>query len=54
MFIKRLKPGVYDVFTDNGWNNWTRVKRVDDKLHWVAGNYLPRALLNKAKERIIR
>jgi hypothetical protein len=54
MFIKRLKPNVYDVFVDNGWNSWTRVRRVGAHLQYVAGAYLNRAALNVAKERIIR
>jgi hypothetical protein len=54
MFIKRLKPGVYDVFVGDRWDNWTRVQRVGDKLMYVAGNYLNRALLTQLRERIFK
>jgi hypothetical protein len=54
IIIKRLKAGVFDVFTENGWNNWTRVRRIGDSLRYVDGAYLNRATLNKVKERLIR
>lgn len=55
MFIKKLSPGVYDVFIGNGWDNWTRVRRGGaDGLSVIAGKDLNRAVLNKVKGRIFR
>lgn len=55
MFIKRLKPNVYDVFIGNGWDNWTRIRRNGpDSLQFVAGRELHRNALNEVKKRIIR
>lgn len=45
MFIKKMKPNVFDVFLGKGWDNWSRVR----KGHWgvsvVAGNRLPKSAL---------
>lgn len=54
IIIKRLRPGVFDVFTDHGWNTWTRLRRVGDQLRFMDGHFLNRATLTKVKERIIR
>lgn len=54
IIIKRLCPGVFDVFTEKGWNCWTRLRRVGTSLRYVDGQYLNRATLNEVKERIIR
>lgn len=53
IIIKRLRAGVFDVFTETGWT-WTRVRRIGDNLRYVDGVYLNRATLNKVKERLIR
>lgn len=54
IFIKRIRPNVYDVFTDKGWNNWTRVRRSGDRIVVLDGIYLNRSDLNHVKERLIR
>lgn len=54
MFIKRLKPNVYDVFVGNGWNNWTRVVRVKDGVKPVAGVTLYPNQLEQVKARLIK
>lgn len=54
IIIKRLRAGVFDVFTDKGWNCWTRLRRVGDSLRYIDGQYLNRATLNHVKERLIR
>ena len=45
MLIRKLSNGVYDVFGEKGFDNWTRVRRY----HWghkqVAGVFLPRPVL---------
>lgn len=47
MFVKKLKPHVYDVFVGKGWDNWSRVR----KGHWgvsvVGGHRLPKATLRE-------
>lgn len=47
MFVKKLKPHVYDVFVGKGWDNWSRVR----KGHWgvsvVQGNRLPKNALRE-------
>lgn len=47
MFVKKLKPHVYDVFVGKGWDNWSRVR----KGHWgvsvVGGPRLPKATLRE-------
>lgn len=52
MFIKKLKPHVYDVFLGKGFDNWSRVR----KGHWgvsvVAGNRLPKTLLRDVESHI--
>lgn len=55
MFIKRLKPNVYDVFVGNGWNQWARVERRGTELQQVGGSFkLNSASFNQLKSRIIR
>ena len=54
MFIKRLKPNVYDVFVGSGWNNWTRVTRTQSGVQVVSGNMLDQKTLNHVKTRITR
>jgi hypothetical protein len=54
MFIKRLNANHYDVFLDNGWDNWTRIRRH----HWgvtvVAGKKLPREAIKELNARLIK
>lgn len=54
MFVKKLKPGVYDVFNGTGWNNWTRVVRTKDGLKHSAGNELRPHQINQLKARLIK
>lgn len=55
MFIKRLKPNVYDVFNGNGWNNWTRVQRTKEgEVVQVAGVALHPNVLNRVKQRLVK
>lgn len=55
MFIKRLKPNVYDVFDGNGWNNWTRVQRTKDgNVIVLTGRELHRTTFNKVKARLTK
>jgi hypothetical protein len=55
MFIKRLKPNVYDVFDGNGWDNWTRVQRTKDgEIRVLEGRELHRNTLNKVKARLVK
>jgi hypothetical protein len=54
MFIKKLKPGVFDVFLENGWSKWTRVRRVNDSIRYVSGEYLNRATFAEVKDFLCR
>jgi hypothetical protein len=55
MFIKKLKPNVYDVFLGNGWNKWARVARTQGEVQQVAGNYtLDQRTISHVKGRIIK
>ena len=55
MFIKRLKPNVYDVFVNNGWDNWARVVRKANNVFQIAGEYrLDRRTLHQVRERIVK
>lgn len=56
MFIKRLKPNVYDVFVDNGWSQWARVVRErDGRVMQVAGSFtLNERGLSTVKARITK
>lgn len=55
MFIKRLKPNVYDVFVGRGWNQWARVTRRGHDIQQVGGSWeLDRRSLSVVKERIIK
>lgn len=55
MFIKRLKPNIYDVFVGNGWNQWARFQRRSGGLHQVGGNHqLDRPAFNHLKARLLK
>lgn len=52
--IKRLDGKTFDVFTGNGFNNWTRVKR----FHWgikpVQGKFLNRQQIHELNELLVK
>lgn len=59
MYIKRVfvegdRRPHYDVFLGDGWEGWTRVR----KHHWgvqpVAGDRLPKDVLNELNERLAK
>ena len=54
MYIKRLSRNVYDVFTGTGWMNWTRVKRENKSIRFIAGGYLNHDALTQVKERLLK
>jgi hypothetical protein len=55
MFIKRLKPNVYDVFVGNGWIQWARVAREKDgEIRQIAGTRLDQRAINYVKGKITR
>lgn len=55
MFIKRLKPNVFDVFFGNGWNQWARVTRRAGQLQQVDGSFnLDRRAFNALKGRLVK
>lgn len=55
MFIKRLKPNVYDVFVGNGWAGWARVLRARDGIRQIAGKFrLNQEVLDYVKGRVSR
>jgi hypothetical protein len=54
MFIKKLSPGVYDVFIGNGWDNWTRIRRRHWGVQIVAGNRLPRETIHQLTEKLVK
>lgn len=45
MLIRKLSPGIYDVFGDVGFDSWTRVRRYHWGMKQVAGVFLPRPVL---------
>ena len=54
MYIKRLSRNVYDVFTGTDWMNWTRVKRENNGIRFIAGGYLTHESLIQVKERLLQ
>lgn len=54
MFIKKLKPNIYDVFVGNGWGDWTRVRRNHWGVSVIDGKRLSRETLNKLNERLVK
>jgi hypothetical protein len=54
MFIKKLKPGVFDVFMGDRWDNWTRVRRVNGTIRYVSGNYLNRETFAQVRDFLCR
>lgn len=55
MFIKRLKPNVYDVFVGKGWNLWARVTRRAGDVQQVGGSLqLDRRSINQVRARITK
>jgi hypothetical protein len=54
MFVKRLDRNHYDVFTGNGWSDWTRIRRNHWGVSVVAGKRLPKEIIHKLNERMIR
>lgn len=41
---------IYDVFTDEGWYNWTRILKKDNFIKILAGNVLTPATLILLKQ----
>lgn len=39
--IRRVSGNVFDVFYDNGWNAWTRVRKGRSFCHVIGGRRLP-------------
>jgi hypothetical protein len=54
-FLKRIdRTNRYDVFLDNGWNNWTRIQRNHWGVKVIAGNPLPRAVMRELNQRFVK
>ena len=53
MVIKQVTKGVFDLFWDNGWESWARVKRDQGKLSVVAGEKPPKPVLVIAESRLV-
>lgn len=54
LFIKRLNKSEYDVFTGDGWDNWTRIRRNHWGVTYVAGKRLPRETIHELNERLVK
>ena len=46
------KTAFYDVFTGEGWKNWSRYKLDGEKLHHVSGNRIPFSILTSVQIKI--
>lgn len=50
MLVKHINKSTFDVFFDNGWENWARFLVKNNKLHQIAGIAVPKPIesfLNK-------
>ncbi len=54
MFIKRLKQNVYDVWFENGWAEWTRIRRNHWGISVVSGKRLNRSQIHSLNERLVK
>jgi hypothetical protein len=49
--ILRVKKfNLWDIFLGEGWENWTRVSRINGKVSYVSGNKFPIKTLYKLME----
>lgn len=44
--IRQISHNLFDVFTGEGWENWTRFKRVNGRLNLVGGTAVSKELYN--------
>ena len=50
MQVKHITKDTFDIFFDNGWENWARFLVKENKLHQIAGVSVPKPIqifLNK-------
>lgn len=54
MKVKKLykTSSIVDIFLGEGWKNWSRYRFIGKIYTHLAGNRLPRHLIEKAKEQI--
>lgn len=53
MVIKKIDTGLYDIFLEDGWANWTRIKVEGGRLIKIAGQPLPKGAFFLLKSKLL-
>lgn len=51
MLIKNINKNKFDLFFNNGWENWARFEISNNKLHQIAGVAVPFSIINYLKKK---
>lgn len=51
MLIKNINKNTFDLFFNNGWENWARFSVVDNKLQQISGVNVPASIIGYLKKK---